>query len=684
MANRFARYTEPEGVEDWTQSTQPRNRFARYVSESPAPRPQAADMWGDSATEAFLSGASNSLSFGWGDEIKGAAAGVGAMLGGGDYSDAYRQSVEGSRQRLEHARMLNGGAFTGGEIAGALAPGLGAGALLRGAARLGGIAARAPSYARSVNPAARVALGAGLGAAGGGVYGAGNADPTYEDRIAGAGGGALWGAILGGGGQAVMEGAGRLLGGVGRGLSPQARAADYVARAAQRTGLDEAALQDEIARQARMGHGAMLMDAYGDAGTDLVMGAATRPSTERNIIRGALDQRNMAAVDDALDDVWSSLHGGRRVDPSDAVEALRARQIAETRPLYEAVDATRIAGAPDDIAEMMARNPDLFEAAQRRALNSVRSRHGAEIADDPRLYETMPFYWRRVNEEMNEIIESQRRAAGVTPLEYAGGTRLGEFEQVAGRFRSRLRDVLGDDFRRAQEIWSGDAQSQAAVRLGYDSFGPTLNELRLGEVTRLLDDMTPGQLEHFRLGVIAKMSNMIENADTMTGRVDALRSIMRSRGQRQILARVFGDGDGDALDGLLARLDHQRELFQNSAQTGIRVNSVTQDKAMHGASIAANAGGSWQDRIFRIFASDLSDAYDEKVADSILRLMRTPATEAHEGIQRAGGLRQWASEDAFARRAVDRMRARDTHRENALANVVLGAPFVANAQGVFE
>jgi len=52
----------------------------------------------------FLSSAGDSLSLGFGDELMGVGAGIGAASRGEDFGAAYRTQAERSRQRLRDAR----------------------------------------------------------------------------------------------------------------------------------------------------------------------------------------------------------------------------------------------------------------------------------------------------------------------------------------------------------------------------------------------------------------------------------------------------------------------------------------------------------------------------------------------------------------------------------------------------
>jgi len=200
---------------------------------------------GPTRSQAFGYGAADAASFGFGDEGAGVLAGVGAVLGGGDYALAYRQRVDAARQRLEEARALHPVSTLAGSVAGTIPLMLLPGAGEANAARVAGTGARVlPALGRVVSgeaipfggraltrwaagrgPGAVLAQGAqGLrqGALFGAVYGAGsgNEGDRFQSSLQGAGLGAAFGAITPFAFQGLARGtagtAGPLLRGLGR------------------------------------------------------------------------------------------------------------------------------------------------------------------------------------------------------------------------------------------------------------------------------------------------------------------------------------------------------------------------------------------------------------------------------------------------------------------------------------
>jgi hypothetical protein len=117
------------------------------------------------------------VTFGFGDELRGAVQGGLAALQGGDFGETYKREVDQSRNALDFQRRENPVGSFAAELAGAIPTGLLAGGQLAGrGATLGG----------------RVASTAGVGAAQGAAYGTGAADDDKRGQ------GALTGGLVGG------------------------------------------------------------------------------------------------------------------------------------------------------------------------------------------------------------------------------------------------------------------------------------------------------------------------------------------------------------------------------------------------------------------------------------------------------------------------------------------------------
>lgn len=640
MTNRFERYAREDG--------RPANRFERYA------QPESQRMgWG----EAALSGAADAITFGWGDELMG-------VIGGEEARDR-------SRAHQERARADQSGAFLAGQIGGSFVGGggIGAGARLAGRA-IPALGRAAASAAGRMGPMSRIAAGAGMGAAGGALYGAG--DAVDGMRGEGAMTGAMWGAPFGAGGQGVAEVGGRLFGAAGRALSPEARAAHMVGGMQQRFGQTPQNLAQELQNAPA---GAMVMDVI-PGGPGIVSGAGARPSAEREAMRQALDARNNAATQSAIDDIWSGLGGGGRKSASANIEEMSRQQRTQAAPLYEAALSKPLnaARAQELLGPIVERNPRLFQLAEQRAQAIALSETGQAFTP------ANPRYWHYLKQGADEAFEALRN-----PMAGQGGLGPAErraYARALHGFRFQLGRVLGPEYQQADAIWGGLARQQNAVRLGIDAIDTKADDMALGEVMQAMRRMSPGELAAMRVGALTKMTDMLENAATGTGRADPVRTLIRSQGQRRALQTLFG-GER-AFDGVMRRLDQHRQLFRNSVETGIGVNSHTADRLLAYQSQVARTnptGGGIKDMIVRTLTGDAADQYDEAVSNQILQMMRTPARDAAQEITSAGGVERWArGRGLLSRAAKEQQRLATDRQRRALEAITTGlyAPAVGD------
>lgn len=123
------------------------------------------------------------LTFGWGDEMRGAAQGAMAAAQGGDFGETYRRETDRARASLDRERRVNPVGSVAAEVAGALPTAAAAGGQLAG---------------RGASLLTRGLTGAGVGAGQGAAYGAGAAEGDIADRAGNAALGAGIGGTIGG------------------------------------------------------------------------------------------------------------------------------------------------------------------------------------------------------------------------------------------------------------------------------------------------------------------------------------------------------------------------------------------------------------------------------------------------------------------------------------------------------
>lgn len=634
------------------------NPFGRHLNErradqsNPFGRRQNVSAW-----DAIGLGIGDAVTFGWGDELV----------------DRFGAEGEGDRLRArqEMARADQSGAFLGGQLAGSLIGGGGLGAAGRVGIRAAGLAPTAARLAARMGPVSRVAAGGLAGAAGGALYGAG--DSADGMRLQGAAGGAAMGGAFGAGGQVLGEVGGRVLGALGRSISPEARAANVIGGMQHRFGQTAAGLERDLANAPR---GAMLLDVI-PGGTQIASGAAARPSAGREALREALDQRNVAGVEQTVDDIWQSLGGGARRSGASTLADLTNTQSTQAGPLYE-----RALSQPIDMGRaetllrpIVERNPRLFRLAEERAQALALSETGRRFRPDNARY------WHYLKQGADEAYQSLRNpASGQGGL---GPAEARNYARALHAYRLQLGRILGPEYRQADAIWGGAARQQNALRLGFDAVSTRADDLALGEVQQAMRRMTPGEMETMRVGALSKLSDMLDNANTETGRANPVRAILRNAGQRRVLQTLFGGQN--QLDDVIRRLEQRQQLFQNSVETGIGVNSHTADRLLAYQSQVARTNptqGGIKDALVRLLTGDAADQYDEAVSNQLLDTLRTPAPQALAEIRNAGGVAQWARGRGLLSRAMRERQRLSQQRAQALGGALtqgLYAPVVGGS-----
>lgn len=643
--NRFERYTAQGGG---SQPPANENRFARYTTPTPTQANPVSEL------EALGSGAADAITFGFGDELLG-------VIGGDEARDR-------SRRQQEAARAARPGWYLGGQVAGSLAGGLGAGVGARLALRAAPAAAAALN---GVNWAGRAGIAAATGAAGGAAYGAGDSRGSVEDRLPGA----VRGGVIGGVGGGALSLAGSAIGPVARrvmeGRSPERVAQGILAQGMRREGMNEAGFRAALREHADMGRGGMVLDTLGESGGHIAGGAASHPSAGRSVIREAMDARNNAAGGRAADDAWQTLRGTAPTDPADVLVSLRDTQRTQAGPLYER--AWREVGRVDPadmqsrVGEIMRRHPAIFGPARQLADELSLAETGAAIAD-----ESNPRFWHYMLQGAEIELGKRLRAGAMGDIEGFRGTQAAVYSRAVREFNDQVRDRLGGTFRQAQDTFSGAERAREAVERGYEAVGPSLNSLQLGELREFMRYARPGEIEHIRIGALSRLTDMLRNADTGSGRADVIRAIMRNDGQRKVLEQLFGGKSG--FEALMRRLDYDRQLFQNTANTGIRMNSLTGSNL--GAAAAQSAAsatpattpGGLLERLLGPEIQRAAAARNEDVSNELLRALATPADHALAQMSGPRGAR-----GLFGNAARQAQQLEEFRRKRALESALGGA-----------
>jgi hypothetical protein len=477
---------------------------------------------------------------GLGDE----AAGVGNALGNAvtapflsnvdfDPGTAYRAGREADLMRLQDARHDLGGVGTGLEIAGGFASANPA-ALFRAAPTLMGRAAQA------------VKAGAPVGAMAGAASGEG-----FNDRVRrgifGAGLGTFAGAAvptLGAGASKVWNAAR-----TATGNAPN-RALSTISQAIA----DDANTPGIIARQMRdaQGRGTPYMIAdSGDNVRALLASASRTPGPSRTVARDALESRQEGLADRVAGAVERDL--GSASNPHLVGEELMQQASAKAAPLFERTYARPGAEAfASKIAPLLQR-PSMRRALERAerlareegdtlegfgflldkrgALKLARAPKGSILAG-----EMVPQIGRRptwktldyIKRGMDDVVETYRdKTTGRLHLDEEGRA----INNTLRGFLS-MADKANPTWKAARAAWAGPVKSKSAMETGLKALNMSADDM--AHITR---DMTPGELDFFRLGV---RRSMVDAISSRGDSADVVNALLGTPKKRAMLSRLFG------------------------------------------------------------------------------------------------------------------------------------------------
>lgn len=481
------------------------------------------------------------FTFGLSDELRGIAAGLGAMVPGGRTpGQAYGQAVEAERQALETFGQARPGASMAAEIGGGIASGLiPGGAVIRG----GTLAGRTLAPAASIGSA--VGRGAAVGGVGGGLAGFGYAEGGLTDRAVGAGVGAATGAALG----AAIPAAGKAM------QLRKPSAATLLRSVGRRTNQAdiEGALQ-------RMGPQATLADV--NPSLQQMADVATARITPAQDLVDALGERAKGKVG-RISRALAGTTGGID-DRAQTLGELVTIRRTQASPLYE--QALNNAPAPPARLERLADLPQVDKIWQRvKASGQLQQRLGEisgeaiELSADD-IERAMPsmkgwhFIQSRLGEEVRRLQRSgEVDASTIRELTQLRNVILGELDQLPG-------------YSQARAIYGSTKGAEEAI-----AFGEKLLRMAPSDARAALKTMTPDELAFARLGLGTAVEDVVQSGL----KEGAVPRTLRSAAFEEKLSALFPDNPGMAkrfmqtIDDELA-MQSTFGLIQKNSQTAAR------------------------------------------------------------------------------------------------------------------
>lgn len=614
---------------------------------------------------AFGLGAADGLTFGFSDELYGLGAGAGAALSGRDFGKARDEATWQARNALTDAQRDHGGAAFAGQLFGGFALGGGVGAAAK--AGLRGVSTAA------LGPMTRVGAAALTGAAGGGLYGYGSGIDDNDRLKLGIEGG-IWGAALGGAGQAVLgEAVPTIARNMWQGASPRAAATNVMGDTFRRAGLNEAALRTKLQEVAAQSPRAMVLDALEDQGAMLAQGARLGPSEGRDVLERALRARETGFAQDTIDDL-SGLAGVQRASISDDVNEYIATRKRDAAPLYARAYAGPAVSPTPAMQETILRNPDLFQPAVANAQKWWLSKTG-EAAPDI----TNREYWARVLEYADDELGRRIKQGFKGEAEGFSSSRSPQYVQALQSFNREVSNLLGDDFKAAQAIYSTNSRMIEAAQRARSVLSANPNELAVNDTMAFMRRLRPPEQEAFRRAVLAEMVSKIDNATRLgDDPMNPLRDLMKTEGQRRVLERVFGGSK--SFERVLEQIGARQRMMVTGARTGLNVNSLTAPSAAMRDAIQARTGspattpGGIFSRLLDPIARQQRALRDEQVSDEIMRVLATPAQQALADLNRAtAGRGPVGSGVGALRRGLTEAERLANYRRQAMAGALGGA-----------
>lgn len=578
MANFFAQFHDspepaaPSGTPNFFSQFHPDNSGITI-------RPVGTQKPDRGVIDASARGVAQGLTANFGDEIRGLVEASGAnpddpaSLGklisgalkywGGDTKakESYDTAVARERELNKTAAEQHPVASTVGNIAGAVALPLGAGA---GAATLGG----------------RMIAGAGVGGVLGGAAGIGEGEGAVDSLSRGAVGAGA-GAVLGGVAPAVIEGAIRGSRAVAepvvnaiRGIrDPEAEAGRRVATALQRDvqADPQAAARltpQEFAGSVQSGGPATIMDIGGETTRALARSAANTSPEGRAALNRTINDRFEGQSTRLTDALGSKYNYPDATLLSDAIK--KAAQ-STNRPAYEAVmsahpvvnvpaeitDRPAVAQAMKDAVSLAKNYGEKIQGAPE--IKTILSGPGYHIADDvPNPAKTSLRYWDYVKKALDARIEGAKRSGGLDDLNSKQKADFAGLVDARNALVGHL-DTVAPAYKNARAGAAAYFGADDALDAGRKILASRMNNT---EVAQGLAKMTPGERKLAQDGFVSELiAKLKETGDRRT----ALNKIADSPAARERLNMVLGTQKAKELEAQL-RVEGVMDLARGAVQ----------------------------------------------------------------------------------------------------------------------
>ena len=558
-----------------------------------------------------LRAAAQGVSFGFADELTAAATSPLSAISaafGGDGEDYYSR-LASEREKLaayQEASPLEAGLY---EAGGAVIPGLLAAPFTGGGSA---VATGTPLVARAAQALPRLL---GLGAAGGGLYGAGTAEGGLQNRLTGAAGGAAFGAAtapiaaaatlpLQAGARAIADAARSRFGNrAGKAVEAELQ------RMADATGLTPDEIAGRVARGEIMAENETLRMA-----TRALMAQGGRPES---VVRQTMAERPTRLRQEAMAEIQDYLAPGADLNVKRVQGQLdRAARTAENEAYANIPGAKAPAPRPvvDSVATAVNQFPQVARELRDFVGGSTRSKPFFEFDGDKISVGRIPTL--QEAELVRRFLNKKASEA------YRSGSPMGE---VYDTFEKELRGVLDTASPDLASVRSGAAtlrQAKEAFDYGVAAFGKDPDEFEIF-MSQIQDN--DAALKSLRAGVTAalrrkassgggtSLMGRLENENRDYGQI--LRAVFPDQGLDDVLSKVEVAAQSQAARGDIIKGPSTALVQQARKNLGSAVNLEEAASAMRGNPIAMLQVGL---KLAREVSPDLTEQQRMKIVEVLL------------------------------------------------------------------
>lgn len=488
----------------------------------------------------------DAMTFGWGGEAAGLAAGLGAAMvpGGQGFGEAYRETQAGADQLVQGARETSPVAAGLGRAAGMGATSLAAAHMLPSTA-----ASRAAQPLR-----AKIGGGLARGTAGGfgGGFMEGASDPNAEGgRLAGGLRGGLWGSAIGGplGAVAplVAAGAGKLAAAAGAGGSAaQRRARGIFSDLLEDAGISTQEFAERGARAPR-----------GTVPGELTGGLRRRTRAVRNLAPDLEDTPQMRALERRQAATGERMAGELREAAGLEAGYQPRRVFQRSREVWKAEQldplmarSPRVSG--DGLGDLVENNRELRRALRKGGvdIDDLNSEH-----DFQKLWAAREELLHRANSPDLNGFERDQTYKAIEDLSELLNERVPGFSQMIGKYK-QIKAV------------------ESAFEIGESFAGKSARELE--DAMDMLDLDDPEVSHAFKQGLMAWFEKGLEDTTGQGGAVAAKLRALTPR-MRARLNAMFGSTD-DVVE-YAERYLAEKEVMWARMHSAISGNSTTAQQA---------------------------------------------------------------------------------------------------------